>query len=74
MKNKASLHRNPVAKFMHKANNYACFHEGKRDKILLALAEKEGEEALLTYLDYCDDGECLDDVGCSSISIDREEG
>lgn len=58
--------RSPVAKFIYKANNYACFHEGKRDKILLAIAEKEGEEALLLFLDSCDEGKCLNDVGCSS--------
>ena len=69
MKNKASLPRSPVAKFMHKANNYACFHEGKRDKILLTLSEKEGEEALLTYLDYYED-KCLNDIGCSSITVE----
>ena len=63
------LVKNPVAKFMHKANNYACFHEAKRDKILLALAEKEGEEALLAYLDSYD-GECLDDVGCSNLTVE----
>ena len=73
MKQITTLPRNPVAKFMCKANNYACFHEAKRDKILLELAEKEGEEVLLTYLDSYDEGECLNDVGCSSISIDREE-
>ena len=73
MKSKVSLHRNPVVKFMHKANNYACFHEEKRDKILLELTEREGEEVLLTYLDYYGEGECLNDIGCSSISIDREE-
>lgn len=66
------LVKNPVAKFMHKTNNYACFHEAKRDKILLELAEKEGEEALLPYLDCYYDGTCLNDVGCSSISIDTE--
>ena len=70
--NKASLPRNPVAKFMHKANNYGCFHEEKRDKILLAMAEKEGEEALLLYLDSYED-RCLNDVGCSSVSISNEE-
>lgn len=62
--------KSPVAKFMHKANNYACFHEAKRDKILLELAEKEGEEALLTYLDSYDDGECLDDIGCSNLTVE----
>lgn len=67
---KASLPRNPVAKFMHKANNYGCFHEEKRDKILLALSEKEGEEVLLTYLDCYYGGECLNDVGCSSITVE----
>lgn len=61
--------KSPVAKFMHKANSYACFHEAKRDKILLELAEKEGEEALLTYLDSYDEDKCLNDIGCSSISI-----
>ena len=70
MKNKASSPRNPVAKFMHKANNYACFHGAKRDKILLELAEKEGEEALLTYLDYYGEGECLNDVGCSNLRVE----
>lgn len=57
-----------VAKFMCKANNYACFHEGKRDKILLTLAEKEGEEALLLYLDSYDEDKCLNDVGCSNLT------
>ena len=67
-----NLPRNTVAKFMHKANNYACFHEAKRDKILLELSEKEGEEALLTYLGSYD-GECLNDVGCSGIYISDDE-
>ena len=70
MKNKSSLPRNPVAKFMHKANNYACFHEEKRDKILLELAEKEGEEVLLAYLDSYD-GECLNDIGCSNLTVEE---
>lgn len=68
------LPRNPVAKFMHKANNYGCFHEEKRDKILLEMAEKEGEESLLLYQEfYNDEDKCLNDVGCSSISVDDEE-
>ncbi len=62
--------RSPVAKFMHKANNYACFHEGKRDKILLALAEKGGEESLLLYLDSYDEDKCLNDVGCSNLTVE----
>lgn len=63
--------KNPVAKFMHKANNYACFHEGKRDKILLTLSEKEGEESLLLYLDsYDEDNRCLNDVGCSNLTVE----
>lgn len=72
MKQMTTLPRNPVAKFMYKANNYVCFHEAKRDKILLELAENEGEDALLAYLDSCY-GECLNDIGCSSISIDIVE-
>ena len=69
MKSQVRLPRNPVAKFMHKANNYACFHEAKRDKILLELAEKEGEEALLLYLDSYED-KCLNDVGCSNLTVE----
>ena len=63
--------RSPVAKFMHKANNYACFHEEKRDKILLELAEKEGEEALLLYQEFCNnEDKCLNDVGCSNLTVE----
>lgn len=61
---------NYVAKNLHKANNYACFHEAKRDKILLELADKEGEEALLTYLDYYYEGEYLNDIGCSNLTVE----
>lgn len=63
--------KNPIAKFMNKANNYDCFHEERRDKILIELTEKEGEEALLTYLDCCDDEDkCLNDVGCSNLTVE----
>lgn len=74
MKNKASLSRNPVAKSMPRTNNYGCFHEEKRDKIILELVDKEGEEALLSYLEsHSDNGMCLNDIGCSGIYISSEE-
>lgn len=43
-------------------------------QVLLELAEKEGEEALLLYQEfYNDEDRYLNDVGCSSISVGDEE-
>lgn len=73
--------RNPVAKHMHKANKPAVIASTRRSKLLDA-SLRDGEEDLANELldseiMYSDDAlqGCLDDLGCSSISIaDEEDG
>ena len=68
--NKASLPRNPVAKFMHKANNRYAVHENKRESLLADAMDKELDETAFIGL-KCQGNDDFDlsDIGTSSIYI-----
>ena len=74
MKSQASSSRNPVAKFMHKANNRYAVHENKRESLLANAMDKELDETAFIGLEYQgNEDNVLTDVGCSGISISDEE-
>lgn len=62
---------NYVSKNLHKANNRGCFHEEKRDKLLSDTLDREKDESLIYELESQGfDSFSLDDIGCSSISVE----
>ena len=71
--------KNPVAKFMHKANNRYAVHKNKRESLLADAMDKELDETAFIGLKCQGNDEIvwednsLTDVGRSGISISDEE-
>lgn len=67
--------RNPVAKHLNTFNKPSIIAHKKRSKQMdaeMLEAEDDAHTGLYEGFDT-DEDKCLNDVGCSSISIDREE-
>ena len=65
---------NYVAKHLHKANNRYTVHENKRESLLADAMDKEIDETIFIELEcQGNDGNVLDNIGCSSVSISNEE-